>query len=43
MDKIIGNCELNKSEMIRDAIRHLIEEEDKLSVETLKVIEKGKK
>ena len=34
---------LNKSEMIRDAIRHLIEEENRLSIETLKVIEEGKK
>ena len=29
--------------MIRDAIRHLIEEESRLSAETLKVIEEGKK
>lgn len=34
---------LNKSEMIRDAIRHLIAEENRLSIETLKVIEEGKK
>ena len=34
---------MNKSEMIRDAIRHLIEDERRLSVETLKVIEEGKK
>ena len=34
---------MNKSEMIRDAIRHLIEEENRLSAETLKVIEEGKK
>lgn len=33
---------MNKSEMVRDAIRHLIEDEDRLSKETLKVIEKGK-
>ena len=34
---------MNKSEMIRDAIRHLIEEENRLSIDTLKVIEEGKK
>ena len=34
---------MNKSEMIRDAIRHLIESENKLSKETLKIIEEGKK
>ena len=34
---------MNKSEMIRDAIRHLIEDENRLSTETLKVIEEGKK
>ncbi|MGA1873538.1 MAG: hypothetical protein ACMUHY_07680 [Thermoplasmatota archaeon] len=33
---------MNKSEMVRDAIRHLIEEESNLSEETLRVIEKGK-
>ena len=33
---------MNKSEMVRDAIRHLIEDENRLSVETLDVIEKGK-
>ena len=33
---------MNKSEMVRDAIRHLIEDENRLSVETLKVIEEGK-
>lgn len=33
---------LNKSEMVRDAIRHLIEEESRLRVETLLVIEEGK-
>jgi len=33
---------MNKSEMVRDAIRHLIEDERRLSKETLKVIEKGK-
>jgi len=31
-----------KSEMVRDAIRHLIEDESKLSTETIRVIEKGK-
>ena len=34
---------MNKSEMIRDAIRHLIESENRLSTETLKVIDAGKK
>lgn len=34
---------MNKSEMVRDAIRHLIEDENRLSLETLKVIEEGKK
>jgi Arc/MetJ-type ribon-helix-helix transcriptional regulator len=33
---------MNKSEMVRDAIRHLIEEDSQLSGETLSVIEKGK-
>ena len=33
----------NKREMVRDAIRHLIEDENRLSMETLKVIESGKK
>jgi len=33
---------MNKSEMVRDAIRHLIEDDSRLSVETLRVIEKGK-
>ncbi len=33
---------LNKSELVRDAIRHLISEERRLSRETLMVIEKGK-
>mgnify|MGYP001475582302 CR=1 FL=1 len=33
---------MNKSEMVRDAIRHLIEDESRLSKETLKVIEAGK-
>ena len=33
---------MNKSEMVRDAIRHLIEDENKLSTETIRVIEKGK-
>ncbi|MFW3145198.1 MAG: hypothetical protein ACMUIE_00115 [Thermoplasmatota archaeon] len=33
---------MNKSEMVRDAIRHLIEDESRLSTETIKVIEKGK-
>jgi len=33
---------MNKSEMVRDAIRHLIEDESKLSTETIRVIEKGK-
>ena len=33
---------MNKSEMVRDAIRHLIEDESRLSKETLKVIENGK-
>lgn len=33
---------MNKSEMVRDAIRHLIEDENRLSEETLRVIEKGK-
>ena len=32
---------MNKSEMVRDAIRHLIEDENKLSTETIRVIEKG--
>ena len=34
---------MNKSEMVRDAIRHLIEDENRLSMETLKTIEEGKK
>ena len=34
---------MNKSEMVRDAIRHLMEEEKRLSAETLKVIEKERK
>ncbi len=34
---------MNKSEMVRDAIRHLIENENRLSMETLKTIEEGKK
>jgi len=34
---------MNKSEMVRDAIRHLMEEESRLSAETMKVIEEGKK
>ena len=34
---------MNKSEMVRDAIRHLIEEESRLSAETMKIIEEGKK
>ena len=34
---------MNKSEMVRDAIRHLMEEERRLSSETLKVIKKGRK
>jgi len=33
---------MNKSEMVRDAIRHFIEDENRLSRETLKVIEAGK-
>lgn len=33
---------LNKSEFVRDAIRHLISEERRLSKETLQVIEEGK-
>ena len=33
---------MNKSEMVRDAIRHLIEDENRLSMETLKTIEEGK-
>ena len=33
---------MNKSEMVRDAIRHFIEDERRLSRETLKVIEAGK-
>jgi len=33
---------LNKSELVRDAIRHLISEKRRLSKETLKVIEEGK-
>ena len=33
---------MNKSEMVRDAIRHLIEDESRLSTETIRVIEKGK-
>ncbi len=32
---------MNKSEMIRDAIRHLIESENRLSTDTLKVIDEG--
>ena len=34
---------MNKSEMVRDAIRHLMEDENRLSAETLKVIEEGRK
>lgn len=33
---------MNRSEMVRDAIRHLIEEETRLSEETLRVMEKGR-
>jgi len=33
---------LNKSELVRDALRHIMHEEEKLSAETLKVIEEGK-
>lgn len=33
---------LNKSELVRDALRHIMYEDRKLSKETLKVIEKGK-
>ncbi len=33
---------LNKSELVRDAIRHLIGEEHRLSKETFRVIEEGK-
>ncbi len=33
---------MNKSELVRDALRHIMYEERKLSEETLKVIEKGK-
>ena len=33
---------LNKSELVRDAIRHLISEKRRLSKETLQVIEEGK-
>ena len=33
---------LNKSELVRDAIRHLISEKRRLSKETLQVIKKGK-
>ncbi len=33
---------MNKSELVRDALRHIMHEERKLSEETLKVIEKGK-
>lgn len=32
---------LNKSELVRDALRHIIQEEEKLSEETLRVIEEG--
>jgi len=34
---------LNKSELVRDAIRHILTEKRQLSKETLKVIEEGKK
>ncbi|MFW6048388.1 MAG: ribbon-helix-helix domain-containing protein [Candidatus Natronoplasma sp.] len=33
---------MNKSELVRDALRHIMYEERKLSEETLEVIEKGK-
>lgn len=33
---------LNKSEFVRDALRHIMHEEEKLSAETLRVIEEGK-
>ncbi len=33
---------LNKSELVRDAIRHLISEKGRLSKETIRVIEEGK-
>ncbi len=33
---------MNKSELVRDALRHIMYEERKLSEDTLKVIEKGK-
>ncbi len=33
---------LNKSELVRDALRHIMEEERRLSKETLRVIEEGK-
>ena len=33
---------MNKSEMVRDAIRHLLVDERRLSKETLDVIERGK-
>ncbi len=33
---------LNKSELVRDALRHIMHEEQKLSAETLRVIEERK-
>lgn len=33
---------MNKSELVRDALRHMMYEDMKLSEETLEVIEKGK-
>lgn len=33
---------LNKSELVRDAIRHILNEKTQLSKETLQVIDKGK-
>ena len=50
-DALIGEIELflkghpyylNKSELVRDALRHLIGEEERLSQDTLRIIEKGK-
>lgn len=34
---------MNKSELVRDAIRHFIEDENRLSRDTLRVIEEGKR
>jgi Arc/MetJ-type ribon-helix-helix transcriptional regulator len=34
---------LNKSELVRDAIRHILYENRRLSKETLQIIEEGKK